>query len=443
MQPSTLDSRPSPHSDNEVLVRVEGVSKKFCRSLKRSLWYGVCDIAGELSPFGRRPRSVERRVSSDESLAAARSRASGVEPSTLDSGPSTHDHDGLRSGEFWAVNDVSFELRRGECLGLIGHNGAGKTTLLKMLNGLIKPDTGRIEMNGRVGALIALGAGFNPVLTGRENIYIYGSILGLERREIDDIFDQIIDFAEIREFIDMPVQSYSSGMAVRLGFAVASSLRPDILLLDEVLAVGDIGFVVKCLNRLRDIASDSAVILVSHNMQSISGFCSRVVMLERGHEVIDTDNVTAAIDRYYESAELNMSEAGTGDVKLLGCELCDADQSTDGSVCTHKTICVCFEVSREITGTECQIDITDRSGVPIVGVPVMESPDRKRLFAPGSHRITASLDCSDLSSGNYQCTLVFRDARNLKIYNRTQGVGVFRIHGQKYHGARVVRPVIQ
>jgi lipopolysaccharide transport system ATP-binding protein len=348
----------------------------------------------------------------------------------------------LRDGEFYAVRDVSFELRRGECLGLIGHNGAGKTTLLKILNGLIKPDRGRIEMNGRVGALIALGAGFNPILTGRENIYINGSVLGLSKKEIDEKIDEIIEFAEIGDFIDMPVQNYSSGMSVRLGFSIASSLRPDILLLDEVLAVGDIRFVVKCLNRLRDIASDSAVILVSHNMQSISGFCSRVVMLERGHEVIDTDNITAAIDRYYESAEISVSEAGTGEVKVLNCEIASTDQSTGGSVCTKHTVSICFEVSQKINGTDCQVNICDGTGVAIVGVPVMESADRKRVFAPGRHQVAILVDSSDLNAGNYHCTLVFRNPHSLKIYNRTQGVGGFRIADERCYGARILRPAI-
>jgi len=420
---------------DEVLVRVDGVSKKFCRSLKRSLWYGVCDIAGELNPFARHgSRDTDyKKYSATGSAESGNDQVAFSESPQVTSPP-------LRDGEFWAVNDVSFELRRGECLGLIGHNGAGKTTLLKMLNGLIKPDTGRIEMNGRVGALIALGAGFNPILTGRENIYIYGSVLGLDRREINSIIDEIIDFAEIREFIDMPVQSYSSGMAVRLGFAVASSLRPDILLLDEVLAVGDIGFVVKCLNRLRDLASDSAVILVSHNMQSISGFCSRVVMLEKGCEVMDTNNVTAAIDRYHESAEVNVSQAGTGEVKLFNCDILATGQSIGGSLCTGHTISICFEVSRKINGTECQINICDGSGIAIVGVPVMELADRKRVFAPGRHQIAISLDCSDLNAGHYHCTLVFRDPHSLKIYNRTQGVGLFRMAAEKCYGARIVRP---
>jgi lipopolysaccharide transport system ATP-binding protein len=230
---------------DDVLVKVENVSKKFCRSLKKSLWYGMKDLTAE-------------------ALGGSRN----------------HDH--LRKDEFWAVNDVSFELKRGECLGLIGQNGAGKTTLLRMLNGLIKPDKGRIEMRGRVGALIALGAGFNPILTGRENIYVNGSVLGLTKKEIDAKIEEIIDFADIREFIDSPVQSYSSGMAVRLGFSVATALEPDVLLLDEVLAVGDAGFRTRCSNRIGKLLQKVAVIFVTHNMHQVYRLCNRAILMERG-----------------------------------------------------------------------------------------------------------------------------------------------------------------
>lgn len=230
---------------DEVLIKVDKVSKKFCRNLKKSLWYGIHDLAGEV--IGR-----------------------------------NGNHARLRPEEFWAVNDLSFELRRGECLGLIGRNGAGKTTLLKMLNGLIKPDRGRIEMRGRVGALIALGAGFNPVLTGRENIYVNGSVLGLSKREIDAKIDEIIDFAEIEEFIDSPVQSYSSGMQVRLGFAVATALNPDVLLIDEVIAVGDSSFRSKCYNRIDRMRKRCSVILVSHNMEHIGRVCNSGFVLHKG-----------------------------------------------------------------------------------------------------------------------------------------------------------------
>ena len=250
MSPSPISNLPSPSStrstgENEVLVKVEGVSKKFCRSLKKSLWYGVKDMAAEV--VGGKGN-----------------------------------HEALRDGEFWAVNDVSFELRRGECLGLIGRNGAGKTTLLKLLNGLIKPDHGRIEMRGRVGALIALGAGFNPILTGRENIYVNGSVLGLTRQEIQGKIAEIIEFAEIGDFIDTPVQSYSSGMLVRLGFAVATAIEPDIVILDEVLAVGDASFRAKCFKRMGSVLRNCAILFVSHDSSQVSRVCTKALLLEHG-----------------------------------------------------------------------------------------------------------------------------------------------------------------
>lgn len=264
--------------ESEVLVRVENVSKKFCRDLKKSLWYGVKDVASELFPLSY------NKVQSTKNNEPA-----------------------LRDCEFWAVKDVSFELRRGECLGLIGRNGAGKTTLLKMLNGLIKPDTGRIEMRGRVGALIALGAGFTPILSGRENIYVNGSILGLSKAEIDAKIDEIIDFAEIGDFIDAPVQSYSSGMQVRLGFAVATAMEPDVLILDEVLAVGDASFRNKCYRRISEIRRSSAILFVSHNMEQIGRICSSVCHLSKG-KVRIIDNVEVGIKSYEDSLNDGVGE---------------------------------------------------------------------------------------------------------------------------------------
>ena len=193
-----------PQSD-DVVLSVKGISKKFCRDLKRSLLYGVQDIASELT--GTRDKTET-----------------------------------LRQKEFWALNNVSFELRRGDALGLIGPNGSGKTTLLRIISGLIRPDTGSCEVKGRLAPLIALGAGFIPILTGRENVYTNMSILGLSKHEIDQRFQDVLDFADIGDAIDTPVQSYSSGMAARLGFASAIHTEPDILLIDEVLAVGDAKF---------------------------------------------------------------------------------------------------------------------------------------------------------------------------------------------------------
>lgn len=267
----------------DTLIKVEHVSKKFCLSLKKSLWYGLKDMGKEL--LG------------------------------LPQGNAGH----LRPKEFWAVNDVSFEVKRGECLGLIGRNGAGKTTLLKMLNGLIKPDAGRIEMRGRVGALIALGAGFNPVLTGRENIYVNASVLGIPKREIDAKLDEIVDFAEIGDFIDTPVQNYSSGMTVRLGFAVASSLEPDILLLDEVLAVGDLGFRYKCFRRIGELMKRAAVVFVSHDMPSVASTCKRAMLMEHGVVTMASDDCPSVVQRYnalFATGNDGVIEAGRGDAEF-------------------------------------------------------------------------------------------------------------------------------
>jgi ABC-type polysaccharide/polyol phosphate transport system ATPase subunit len=241
-------------SENEVLIKVDNVSKKFCRDFKKSLWYGLKDTASDIFNFNRKEQEKE--------LAQ------------------------LREGEFWANQNISFEVKRGECLGLIGRNGAGKTTLLKMLNGLIKPDYGNIQMCGKVGAMIALSAGFNPILTGRENIYVNGSILGIPKKEIDSKISEIIDFAEIEDAIDAPVRTYSSGMQVRLGFAVSAILiRPDVLLLDEVLAVGDTGFRIKCFNAIDTLRLSSAVILVSHSLEHISRVTQRCLVLDNGKNI--------------------------------------------------------------------------------------------------------------------------------------------------------------
>lgn len=233
-------------NEARTLVKVEGLSKKFCRNLKRSLWYGIKDIAGELT--GSKRRGVK-----------------------------------LRKQEFWALQDVDFEIKKGELVGLIGPNGAGKTTLLKALSGLIKPDKGKITIHGKIQALIALNAGFNPILTGRENVYINGAILGFSKKEMDELMEEILNFSEIGEFIDMPVQSYSSGMQVRLGFAVAVNLKPDILIVDEVLAVGDAGFRRKARKKMMDLLhSGISVLFVSHNMALVSSLTSRCIYLDKG-----------------------------------------------------------------------------------------------------------------------------------------------------------------
>lgn len=256
-------SEKPPNNDSEVVLCVNGVSKKFCRDLKRSLLYGVQDIASEIS--GLRETS-----------------------------------ENLRSKEFWALEDVSFQLRRGEAVGLVGKNGSGKSTLLRIIAGLIKPDAGSVEINGRVAPLIALGAGFNPILTGRENIYANMSILGLSKKEIDEKFDAVVDFAEIGDAIDSPVQTYSSGMAARLGFACAIHTEPEILLIDEVLAVGDSRFRGKCFRKLHELRQkNTSFILVSHDSHTVLTVCESAVYLNKGKK-LGFGNATSVIKQYEE-----------------------------------------------------------------------------------------------------------------------------------------------
>lgn len=185
--------------------------------------------------------------------------------------------------EFWALKDVSFDIRRGDVVGIIGRNGAGKSTLLKVLSRITEPSEGRVELQGRVASLLEVGTGFHPELTGRENIFLNGAILGMERREIRKKFDEIVAFAEVEKFLDTPVKRYSSGMYVRLAFAVAAHLEPEILIVDEVLAVGDAEFQRKCLGKMQDVAgAGRTVLFVSHNLATISALCSRTMLLQSG-----------------------------------------------------------------------------------------------------------------------------------------------------------------
>jgi lipopolysaccharide transport system ATP-binding protein len=249
-------------SDAPWAIKAEGLSKKFGLTLRQSMKYGLRDAARRL---------VGRSAESDI----------------------------LREGEFWAVNEVSFELREGEALGIMGVNGCGKTTLLRILNGVFSPDKGSAHLRGRVGAMIAAGAGFAPMLSGRENVYVNGTLLGLSTREIDDLMDEIVAFSELGQFIDLPVKNYSSGMYVRLGFAIAALSRPDVLLMDEILAVGDLNFQKKCFDHILQLKRNgTAIILVSHSPGAIWSVCDRGLFMDRGGVKVDgpVEDVIRAYD---------------------------------------------------------------------------------------------------------------------------------------------------
>ena len=255
------DAPPSQTETPEVLINVEGVSKKYCRNLHRSLKYGVLDLGRELLGL---PQTQE-----------------------------------LRRGEFYAIQDLNFQISRGESVALMGGNGAGKSTTLKMLNGLIKPTTGRIQLRGKVAALTTLGAGFKPVLSGRENIYINAAILGFSKEIVDERIQAMIDFSEIGYAIDDPVKTYSSGMKARLGYSIGTFLEPDILLLDEVFAAGDRAFKLKCFRHLASLTDRGmAIIIVSHNVGRITSICNRAIVFNQGTACFDGSSKEGLAEYY-------------------------------------------------------------------------------------------------------------------------------------------------
>ena len=212
--------------------------------------------------------------------------------------------------DFWALRDVSFDVQPGEVVGIIGRNGAGKSTLLKILSRIVEPTEGQVTIRGRVASLLEVGTGFHPELSGRENIYLNGSILGMKKREIDARFDEIVAFAEVERFLDTPVKRYSSGMYVRLAFAVAAHLEPEILIVDEVLAVGDAEFQKKCLGKMKDVSSQGhrTVLFVSHNMAAVRGLCSRAVWLRGGRLALDADAETVVASYMRTAAQPSSTE---------------------------------------------------------------------------------------------------------------------------------------
>ncbi|MFH2046108.1 MAG: ABC transporter ATP-binding protein [Pseudomonadota bacterium] len=382
---------------SETLIKVENVSKKFCRSLKRSLWYGMKDLGSEL---------IGSHCGNEE----------------------------LRQDEFWAVKDVSFELKRGECLGLIGPNGAGKSSLLKMLNGLIKPDSGRIEMHGRVGALIELGAGFNPILTGRENIYVNGAVLGFTKEEVDRKFDDIVEFAEIVEFIDTPVQYYSSGMKVRLGFAVAVQMDPDILIIDEVLSVGDVGFRAKCFNAIYGMMQKAAVILVTHAMPQVSRICTNLIVIDFGKVCYHGKDVASGIDIYYnhfQPEEHSLVVGGSGKAIVNKIELRSGEKANINEVIFGEDLYVLiqFNVAKEIENPNICLTIVTQELQEIVQCSSFFN-DIKIINSGCEMTLEIGLGKIYLNPSLYAICLTITTERHGEVVYKCQNLCNFRVTGK-------------
>lgn len=324
--------------------------------------------------------------------------------------------------EFWALKDVSFEIKQGEVVGFIGRNGAGKSTLLKILSRIVEPTSGEITITGRVASLLEVGTGFHPELTGRENIYLNGAILGMSKVEIKKKFDEIAAFSEVEKFLDTPVKRYSSGMYVRLAFAVAAHLEPEILIVDEVLAVGDAAFQKKCLGKMDDVAkAGRTVLFVSHNMGVVQTLCSRGILLQGG-TVLGDGSAIAAVTTYLKILEQMSSQnllertdrSGKGQVRLAHIEITTGESFEATTLATGRPARFIFHTTGILPRMTCSFTIYDQLGQPVTyfdsavhsqedfinsenGAKFICEID-ELLLIPGRYRINATLMCD----GDYE-----------------------------------------
>ena len=333
------------------------------------------------------------------------------------------ENDRTRKGESdyaWALKDVSFEIEKGDTLGIIGKNGAGKSTLLKLLSRVTTPTEGQIKIKGRIASLLEVGTGFHPELTGKENIYMNGAILGMTKREISAKFDEIVDFAGVELYINTPVKRYSSGMYVRLAFAVAAHLEPEILIVDEVLAVGDADFQKKCLGKMGDVASHGrTIIFVSHNMQAVQSLCKSAIYLKQG-KIADIGRTDKVINNYLSREVKNClvakwneaSAPGNDQVKLLNAEIIPhLDNDTDAiQVSTSLDMCFEFKLYREVN-INLSLLLYTASGNCIFNVATESKPLKE-----GLHRSTLKIPGKLLNDDVYTINLLFVKDTSTIIY---------------------------
>ena len=374
---------------SKASVNVECLGKKFGLSLRHSLKYGLMDGFHMLTG---------REV----------------------------DHS-LRAGEFWALRDISFALEQGDALGILGVNGSGKTTLLRILNGAYSPDIGRVSLRGKVGALIAAGAGFSPMLSGRENIFISGSLLGMTSADIKNKFDEIVDFAQLGEFIDMPVKNYSSGMSVRLGFAVAVAATPEILLVDEVLAVGDTAFQKRCFEYIHKIRKNgTTIIFVSHSPGAVWSICNKGLYLEKG-ALKHVGDVEEAIRKYDDfNSSRSESKLSSSDCNWMGNQyvsdiLFKFLDSKTGVPVTHINFGECIEIDLVLNIKQrienLVLRITASSPV-YENVLTLDSYEQGKIFGsidPGIYSFRIKINAQNLRPGAYTFHLAVLE-RNIGLH---------------------------
>ncbi len=416
---------------SDIAIRVEGIGKKY-RIGKRERYKTLRDtLASKFAvPFQKAEKLLR-----GEGLGAAE------EAETI-----------------WALQDISFEVKRGEAIGVIGGNGAGKSTFLKILSRITEPTTGFADIYGRVGSLLEVGTGFHPELTGRENIYLNGAILGMKRSEIDRKFDEIVAFSEVERFIDTPVKHYSSGMYLRLAFAVAAHLEPEILIVDEVLAVGDAGFQRKCLGKMGAVAKEGrTVLLVSHNMGAITQLCGTTVQLEKGR--LKRVGTSAEVVRAYLSSAVgtdvksswskDSSKPNHAEVRLNSARLLSIDEHpiTVVHFDTAFLIEIAYTVTVPIRDLSISYKVYDSQGVLVFESMDTDMPEWKgRVREPGEYRSLCELLPSFLKPGRYYVSLT-SFVENVKIIEKQDNVLSFDVSEMHYPLNRgrlgIVSPVFQ
>jgi lipopolysaccharide transport system ATP-binding protein len=339
---------------------------------------------------------------------------------------------------FWALKDITFDVAPGEVVGIIGHNGAGKSTLLKILARITRPTLGEIRLRGNTAALLEVGTGFHPELTGRENVFLNGAIMGLRRAEVTAMFDEIVAFAEVEKFLDTPVKRYSSGMRVRLAFAVAAHLQPEILIVDEVLAVGDASFQKKCLKKMEGVAaSGRTVLFVSHNMAAVTRLCSRGVLLRQGKVVVDAP-VTTVVATYLGGAFGETPTAvdftkrervpGSEDVRLLAARI-TSESLDNGVVDIRRPVCVemDYEVLQERRQIAPNIHVFNDEGHCAFIANDASLPENRLPKKPGKYRVTAEIPGNFLAEGMMSIDVALSSFDPVIVHAHERGILSFQV----------------
>tara|TARA_Y100001936_G_scaffold252898_1_gene314749 strand:- start:1943 stop:3175 length:1233 start_codon:yes stop_codon:yes gene_type:complete len=374
------------------LIRFDHVSKKFCRNLKSSMIYTFVDaVSSFFNIYGFAGR--------------------------------------LRKNEFYAIKDVSFSLVEGERLGILGANGSGKSTLLRLITGIYLPSSGEISVKGRVGALIAVGAGFHQHMTGRENIFLNGVILGMSRSEVQERFQEIVDFSELEEFLDAPVSTYSSGMRVKLGFSIAVHSRCEILLVDEVLSVGDLAFREKCLKKMTNLQRTAkSLVFISHNIEQVQSLCSRVMVMDEGQVVYsgDTEEAISFYQNlmYHKAKKQGAKEALLNEayeiLELDSVKIFNANKEEVSELKVGETITCQFTVTlrEKIDNLLISVALRDAKGNNVIWQQNTSEGMVIKELEPGRFIFNVSFKEPKLAPNNYNLVLGFANSKNLERYGK-------------------------